>query len=362
MGIFRLLLALSVVAAHSSSFFGTYLVGGKIAVQAFYIISGFYMSLILSEKYIGKAGSYKLFISNRFLRIFPIFWAVLLLTILFGTVMLMFGDHSATVGVYANYLSQGGHFDIFAIGLLIISNLFLFGGDLVMFLGLNSTTGHLFFTPDFTMTTPRLHGFLFVPQAWTIAIELMFYLIAPFIVRQKTWIIGTIIALSLGLRWYLYAHGFNHDPWTHRLFPLELAFFLIGTLTYRLYTKIKTYTFDQRVLYTALSAIGLATGLYYPGNTSVFHEASYFALVVLCLPLLFIVTKNSKFDSKIGELSYPVYICHILVITIVTFFSVQVRYMGPFIAVLSIGFALLLNRFIADPIERFRQRRVRLAK
>ena len=81
MGILRFILAITVVIAHSSSVFGCNFVGAQIAVQAFYIISGFYMALILNEKYVGVNGSYKLFISNRFLRLYPIYWTVLLLTI-----------------------------------------------------------------------------------------------------------------------------------------------------------------------------------------------------------------------------------------------------------------------------------------
>ena len=50
MGIIRFLLAISVVIAHTSSVYGFKLVGGQIAVQAFYMISGFYMTLILNEK------------------------------------------------------------------------------------------------------------------------------------------------------------------------------------------------------------------------------------------------------------------------------------------------------------------------
>ena len=53
MGLIRALLAISVILAHSESFLGLSLVGGKVAVQAFFIISGFYMALILNEKYIG---------------------------------------------------------------------------------------------------------------------------------------------------------------------------------------------------------------------------------------------------------------------------------------------------------------------
>ena len=82
MGKIRLLLALSVVAVHGGIIWKFQLVGGHIAVQAFFIISGFYMSLILNEKYIGSNSSYKLFITNRFLRLYPIYWTVLLFTLL----------------------------------------------------------------------------------------------------------------------------------------------------------------------------------------------------------------------------------------------------------------------------------------
>ena len=58
MGILRFILALAVVFVHTghiygSDFYGTRLMGGVVAVQAFYIISGFYMALILNTKYVG---------------------------------------------------------------------------------------------------------------------------------------------------------------------------------------------------------------------------------------------------------------------------------------------------------------------
>lgn len=72
MGSLRFLLAIAVVIDHSGPIFGVESVGGSTAVQAFYIISGFYMSLILSEKYVGANGGYSLFFTNRLLRLFPV--------------------------------------------------------------------------------------------------------------------------------------------------------------------------------------------------------------------------------------------------------------------------------------------------
>src|SRR6267154_1532992 len=84
MGLLRLIFALFVLIYHCGQFDSIGFMQGPEAVQSFYIISGFYMGLILNEKYV-TANSYKLFISNRFLRIFPTYWIVLVLIVLCST-------------------------------------------------------------------------------------------------------------------------------------------------------------------------------------------------------------------------------------------------------------------------------------
>ena len=52
MGTIRLLLALAVLLMmHSTPLLGIRMINGAWAVQAFYVISGFYMALVLNEKY-----------------------------------------------------------------------------------------------------------------------------------------------------------------------------------------------------------------------------------------------------------------------------------------------------------------------
>src|ERR1041384_5510881 len=84
MGTIRTLLALAVALFHSYGIFSGHqtMTGGTTSVQSFYIISGFYMALILNEKYRPGPGSYKLFITSRFLRIFPVYWAFLAVVVL----------------------------------------------------------------------------------------------------------------------------------------------------------------------------------------------------------------------------------------------------------------------------------------
>lgn len=222
MGILRFILAISVVITHSSPVFGVSIVGGQMAVQSFYIISGFYMSLILNEKY--KKGSYKLFITNRFLRLYPIYWCVLILTVIWCVIMYYSSNTLAenSLSVFINYFQN---MDFTTVIFLIFINLFLFGQDIALFLGLNPTSGGLFFTENFRNSNPQVHSFIFVPQAWTVGLELMFYLIAPFLVRRKIVTILILTAFTLCLKMFFYNSGFNHDPWTYRFFPTELLFF-----------------------------------------------------------------------------------------------------------------------------------------
>lgn len=77
MGILRLLLAFFVVIGHSHSIYGYAGMGGA-AVPAFFIISGFYMTLILETKYRGSDQLW-LFYSNRVLRLFPLYWFFVLI-------------------------------------------------------------------------------------------------------------------------------------------------------------------------------------------------------------------------------------------------------------------------------------------
>jgi peptidoglycan/LPS O-acetylase OafA/YrhL len=131
MGLIRFLLAMAVVAAHSAPILGLTLVGGKIAVQSFFVISGFYISLILNEKYPAGTRGTLLFYGNRFLRIYPIYWAVLLLTAGAGTaVLLLFGWHSFV----SNVSSLTKDFAADKLLFLIASNVGILGIDLSSFM------------------------------------------------------------------------------------------------------------------------------------------------------------------------------------------------------------------------------------
>jgi len=363
MGIIRLLLALSVVIAHCGILFGTSLVGGKIAVQAFYIISGFYMSLILNEKYIGVNGSYKLFITNRFFRLYPIYWTVLLCSVVTClTVILVTRGHS--LPQFGTYLSVEANF--FSFAYLILSNLLIFGQDVVMFMGIYPETGNLYFTTDFSTSNPPLFTFLFIEQAWTLGLELTFYLIAPFIVKKGYKLVVSLIVASFLIRLFIFNYlGLQNDPWTYRFFPSEIMFFLLGYLSYRLHLQVKKRKVPNAINLSILFFIVLFT-VFYERIPSLnirylpftINEIVYFITIVLSIPLLFNYLKKSNWDNQVGELSYPVYISHMFVLMVcggMPFMFLKTSYA---IAFLTLVFSYMLNRLIATPVDKYRQSRL----
>jgi len=243
-----------------------------------------------------------------------------------------------------------------------ISNWIIFGQDVVLFLGLNVNNGVLFFTENFRNTYPQFYTFLIIPQAWTLSIELVFYLIAPLIVRRNIRLILWLILASLLLRAYIYfGLGWTNDPWTYRFFPTEIIFFLLGNISYRVYSFIKD---DQkyRKFSLYLMALFLLVLLFYQHIEALrwFKLLLYYSFAVFSLPFIFNLTKNSKKDRKIGDLSYPIYLVHGFIIA---FSTPIIRWLGlnsfktPILIILSILAAFILLKIIADPIEKFRQAR-----
>ena len=70
MGVLRLWLAIAVVLEHTSPWKGILAqpLNGNLAVSAFYVISGFYIQLLISDKYAGQPNWIRNFYASRALR------------------------------------------------------------------------------------------------------------------------------------------------------------------------------------------------------------------------------------------------------------------------------------------------------
>jgi peptidoglycan/LPS O-acetylase OafA/YrhL len=348
------------------------MVGGPFAVEAFYIISGFYMSLILSDKYLLKP--LKLFYSNRLLKLFPIYLTVLISTILisvaYGTIT---NDYRiGNLNLFFEYFSS---LNLTAKLYIVFVNLFLIIQDTAMFMGIDwGNTNSLIFSSNFAKTSsPHLYEFLLLPQAWSIGVEITFYLIAPILVRKLKIISLVGLAFSsLSLKYLLFSKfGLNHDPWTYRFFPTELGFFILGILSYRIYKsdlfsrtylKVDSDFLKYSLLIFILSFQFIALGLNM--ITKFGHEESrlivsivFFALIFLLIPFLFESTKINKFDNRISLLSYPVYISHILILEFCSKFMTN-NYLTFTTLVITIGVSYFLEKVIQSRVDSFRQKRI----
>jgi peptidoglycan/LPS O-acetylase OafA/YrhL len=337
----RILLAISVAFAHARY---VILVGPTNAVQLFYIISGFLISYVLDNN---PAYSNPLrFYASRLLRLYPIYAAVAILVLM------------------SHILTQDGFFGLYAAipssarNLLIISNLGIVGQDWIMFLAVIG--GHLHFSDDFLTSSPMLWTGLLVPQAWSLGVELSFYAIAPLVVKRTRVVILLLLA-SVGLRTYLVSIGYFRDPWTYRFFPSELALFLAGVLSQRLLLPVfkrDPPIIPQNAPYWSVFGLIIIVCCY---SFFPFHPILLFCSFIFLLPGAFIFQNCSLLDQKIGNLSYPIYVCHNFVLWSLTIGARKIGFTNrPVLAIAglvgSVCFAIFLNWAIAKPIERFRGR------
>ena len=78
-GIYRFLLALNVVFFHILEIPNI----GPFAVYSFFILSGFLMTAIMHKTYSYSPQGFKKYAVNRFLRLFPTYWGLVLVTLIF---------------------------------------------------------------------------------------------------------------------------------------------------------------------------------------------------------------------------------------------------------------------------------------
>lgn len=335
MGIIRVLLALSILIHHSFPLFGMTLVGRDPALKAFYVISGFYMALIINDKYIGQNGGYKLFITNRFFRIFPAYWLVLICTYTFNFFFLNenFLPHS-----FLNFI---GNFT-------------------------------LILRTDYLQLNTAFREFLLLPQAYTLVLELCFYLIAPFIVKRNIKFLLWISTFALLARILMYVIlRLYKQPLADWIFPGVLIYFLLGIFSYKIYKRIKKKTIPL-IISVGMYLFLIGSTIYYESlpinlnykTTVVGKEWFYVFLTMFALPFIFNLTNKIHVDRIIGELSYPIYLSHLLVITfLIKVMSVQPNQSSSTLLFISVTtlVSFIIFYFFERPIEKFRQNRLKHA-
>jgi peptidoglycan/LPS O-acetylase OafA/YrhL len=326
MGALRFLLALSVAYGHAGNFLGFPLVPGDTAVQTFFVISGFYLTVFAA-------------------------------TFIAGFVAARHGVLLPFVEAWRSLSSS----DFFTKLFLAASQVLIFGQDFYSYLTIKN--GGLILWPGFATAPVQLYPVSLIPQAWTLGIEISFYLIAPFIVRRSIYAIAALLFASLLLRLYLqFAFGFEGDPWSYRFFPSELALFLAGALGYRVYRANvagENNRANRGLFAVAILCIGAALLINRWNGASRVGSVGFLVMASLAIPFLFALTRKNDPDRHLGELSYPIYICHMLVIWIVEmFFKAPTTLMsGAIMMAGTLALSCVLYLCVDTPVDRWRQRR-----
>lgn len=283
MGIYRFLLALNVVIFH--------LLGvpaiGPYAVFSFFVLSGFLMTLVMKESYGYSISGFSKYALNRFLRLFPIYWILLFITLLS---IIIIGDDNSKSFHQAMFLPK------------TISEWF---GNLSL----------IFWSEKPIEVIPRI-----APATWALTIELFFYLIIGLGISSTK--ASTILWFGLSLCYTIYFNLTVHIGLGYGTVWLASLPFSLGALAYHFREEIINAIRSLRE--TVLLFIVYVSNLLLASFSSVlFSEdiswkvgflASVLNLAVSAFLTVYLFhidkTLNRSWNTFLGNLSYPVYVFH----------------------------------------------------
>ncbi len=322
-GILRIALALIVVVHHLSR-----LGVGKACVFVFFVLSGFWVARMWNDKYRHCVAPWRTFLVARFLRIWPLF----VLANLIGTFALAALGHPIE-------LPCGDDFGALDCGRALVANSLMIG----------------------YATTPAQA----IPPAWSLDIELQFYLIAPLLLhalaQRRSWWVA-IATLPLALVATITARGTLLE---------FLPFFVFGALS-----ATKKIRIDRRVaiasgaataavlLWSFATATGRAivlTGAT-PGPLADYNEAFNALIAALAAPFAvhFAAQERHGRAAALGDIAFAIYIVHWIPVEAVSIHWghlpswQRLPYVVGAIAA-TIGSALVLWHFVDRPMERWRR-------
>lgn len=337
MGLLRLFLALSVIAGHAeSTVFGFNGIGAWYAVNFFFIISGFYMAMVLNEKY--RDVDPLVFYKSRALRLFPTYYIGLAIALCVSF---------TNIAKFFEFLQPASR--VF----FVLQNLFIIGQDVSYLVCAKTILASCAWPMAMTIN----------PPAWSLAVELGFYFIAPFFVKSVR---NTFALLLVGCAYLISINGIDFPitslhyirpgdvtAFNYYLYPSSFVFFAGGALAYH-FSKS-----DSKPNY--LLALATVVALSFTTTTMPFWHLLFFSMAI---PVLFRFTAKNRFDRAIGELSYPAYILHFPILKAIIPVAkshpnvFQVLSIGTWVATISCALGYVIYQFVEKRINAYRESKV----
>ena len=321
---------------------GVYLwLPGFAAVKCFFVVSGFLISHVFV-----KYSSWSDFFKSRFLRLFPVYWATMILSLIY------FELASRNSFVPKNPQPFGETFleRIFQ----FLQNLTIFTSDLNWFF-------RSFYRDGYSNV-----DHLIIPPIWSVALELYFYLMLPLLIRFSTRKLVVLVICVFFLQSTLYSYGFNSEPWHARFFIFELPYFVFGMLSYRSLVLFQNLFRNPYLRYSIFFVLfaSIVVDSFLIESLPVLYENNFYLygcfmalLIALFLPSLFL-QGNSQIGKYLGDLSYLIYLWHY---TFVTLIKSSNYTLDGFTLVLSLSVlhGIITRELIGRRIEKYRAKRYR---
>ena len=286
--VYRFILALCVVQAHLLADGPTWLAAQ--AVFSFFVLSGFLMTLILNEDYGFKWGGFARFAANRALRLLPIYYIVIGLTVLYLVLVGPLDQLSGAITLPDTVASWA-------------ANLSLQG-----LTGFSHNIAH------------RLS-----PTAWSLTVECFCYgLLAVYFAKSRARLL-VMLAIGVAITAVQIA-GAIHQPdygfrGHYRVIQAGFIPFALGGLAY-FFRRSPLFAFSP----TKVAILcGLLVVNFLGGYLSGFHRAVTGLYIVMLLnlalvPILFQRPANYRWQKALGGMAYPFFLSHWLIGTLIAIY------------------------------------------
>lgn len=294
----------------------------------FFMLSGYWVTLMYEYKYSKKVKSLKVFYISRIVRLLPVFYLITVLILIFHL-------------LYIPKLFYGfSFFSLKGIG-FCFSNAFLLGYNQLIFMPIG--------------------------PAWSLDIELQFYMLLPLLLILMKYRNDRIICLSISALISLLLMIFCPESFLSGTILKYLIYFLIGVTIFKDDIKFtrKTETVFNYIFLLLLVVFYSVPHLYFlvkEGNTK-YNE--YFNMLSSFLLIPFLANSirrgSNNTDVFLGGVSYVLYLCHWMFLVPYNYYIagidgiIRLPFTIGFLLI-TYAFAFIIYLYFDNPIDKKRKK------